>query len=613
MSWTPQNESGTLAALHRTGDVWRVVVAERTNGRLRLVDSRSFSRPEWGRIEGWLEECQVARTICVLPASNVVCRTTALPDAGQEELQAALELQAETYLEDVAPAHRRGMAVLDAAPGEANRAGLLLAWPENAEAPDPPVSRDVTWAPDAAGLAAIIDGARFDKPVMWVDRNDGSIALAVTHSGGVVYRASSEPADDPHEWRDAIRRFLVETALNVGHSEEYIATIAETAEAWLDRVDATRGKLCAEEAVFEAAAQRLEGSKSEASWWAEFGVAAGVLLATLDQLDPLTRLRDEAPIETPSTFERITGRLGSPRAATVAVVMALIVIGLGPLIFAGVRLQLLKWKVGDLETFRQRQDRKEVRLAMYEELAANTWPMAKLMADLVNCAPEELTVKSLILDEDSEEFDVRGTAETSDAVIAMTRNLTETGIFIDVVQSHSDRDQRSSKFEFTITGSVRDPYRRAQYENDFADNPLGRRLYGERFQRVTHRTLPPPEEEDDEAPAEEHAEDPDGEAVAGAGSGDNRDEFGARTGPRIRRPPNIPSQAQGGGGASQPKLPPMLSSEEIGEMSHSELMNAMARIGNLRRNTPGLTDEQRKQLSEQFDLMMKHLPNAKRD
>jgi hypothetical protein len=232
-----------VAALHRVGRSWRCVAARRRNGGLELIDSREIRVDQESRLEVWLNEHAVGRTICVLPASSVICRTAPLPNAPEDQLMPALRLQAESFLLGGTPDHRRAMAILHAAPGESSRAGIVVAWPENTAAPRPPVTHDVTYAPDVACLAAMLNGYRSPEPIVWVDRSNGSVALAVTHAHGAVFRATREAGDDAQIWKQGVGRVLAETALSVGHTGGFTEEIVQSTTARMNGVAADDGAL----------------------------------------------------------------------------------------------------------------------------------------------------------------------------------------------------------------------------------------------------------------------------------------------------------------------------------------------------------------------------------
>lgn len=609
----PALDQSTTAALHQAGAQWRGVVAHRENGGLRVLEARDFSLSEVDQVETWLLQHQAGRVVIVLPASMVICRTTVLPDASPEELKGALALQAETHMEGTAPAHRQAMAVLHAAAGESNRTGLILAWPPRARHPELPLGEYMPfYSADIAALAALMNGARSNDPLLWIDRREGSIALALGHAQGVVFRAASEQGDDPAEWRASVMRLIAETALNAGHSDEYIEDLNESiGRAMASTTEATQ--LLLPEEIATAAARRLKGAKIDRQWWNRYAIPAGALLATLDQLEPLTQLRASPALSAPSGVERVIERLSHWRTAAALLIAALIVLGVGPLAFAGARLLVLKWKVGgDLVAFEESERERESRLLMYEELSHRTWPMGKLLADIANSAPQGITIDSVRLDAAANEVDVRGTADTPETVNEFNNVLSGSGVFGDVVPGYTERDQSSGNITFTLRAEVKSPYYRPQYEDDFGETPLAVRMYGERARpgggRVAQGGAPAPR---GGAGRSETSEDGDGEEDGPPVARGGGDEFG-RTEPRGSRAPiRLPTEAREG--AAAPEMPPILSREDIDQLSSSDVQAQLLKIVNARNNKSQYTTEQGQQIDEQYQLLMARLRASRGD
>lgn len=606
---TPEVNERIIAALHRAGRVWRAVVAQRTNGSLSYLDSREFSPGEIDQIDAWLDQLQVGRTICILPSSCVICRTTSLPDADPDQLLPALELQAETYMPGTAPAHRRAMAILHAAEGESARTGLILAWPERACGPELPVKRDVTFAPDVACVAAILNGWRSAEPLLWVDRADGSAALAISHAQGAVLRASREDAETDAEWIAGIKRMLAETALSVGHSDTYTEAMVSNTEGWLDQLGQGGAGFLMPDELASAAAKRIKGAKSDRLWWGRYGIAAGALLATLDQLEPLTGLRADQPVDTPNVLERWLARFSTRRAAALWVATALLLVGFGPLAVAAVRVGVLHLKVGDLKTFNEAQRKNEEQLVMYDELSRRTWPMAKLLADVVNCAPVGITIESIILDESDNTVDIRGQADTVHVILEMRKKLTATDIFEDVRGQHDNRDQRANGLSFVTTAKVgSEPYRRVTYKDDFARETLGVRLYGEdaRTPEDKARIAAPQQNEDDTDTPQTTSNGDELPVSEGEGNrgpdGILYNEYGERIGPR-QAPIDIPNGTRT---SKPPKMPELLTPEAIAELPRENVQKPLLEVVNAR-NNKAFSEEQRAQLQEQYEMLMQRM------
>ena len=327
-----QADPSVVAVLHQAGGRWRGLIA-RVNGRTEADGGHSRPRilatretepvGDYG-LEDWLAEHAVGRVICVLPAASVICRTCTLPDASPEQLQMAIGLQAEAHLPDIAPPHRLGLAVLDAAPGETTRCGLMLAWPESAAVPEPPTDREMTFAPDVAALAALLDGQRPAEPLIWIGRSDGSVALAITHAGGTVFRSTREDPGQDGAWPANIGRVIAETALGIGHGSTFVDTLVATTRAKV--ADLPSDGLLMPVELMQAASVRIDGVSADPGWWSTYGVAVGALLASTDHLAALTQLKDSLPVKAPSLASRLHAGLSRPRNLGHALVACVLII-----------------------------------------------------------------------------------------------------------------------------------------------------------------------------------------------------------------------------------------------------------------------------------------------
>jgi hypothetical protein len=329
---------GVTAVLHPVGRTWRCLVTRAGEDRLRLVDAREFDSTEAGRVDGWLEQHDPARTIVVLPAGTVVCRTCQLPNAATDQLLPALRLQAEAHQLGGVPPHRCAMSVLPAAPGETSRSGIILAWPETAATPEIPTRRAVTFCPDVAALATLLDAHRPGDPLLWLSRDDASIAMGITHTQGAVFRAAREDADTSDAWAKGVSRAVVETAISVGHSGQYVDGVVASLQQML-AANPDGAHLVIPGELVDTLGPRIDGIGSEADWWQTYGIAAGAALAAAGELSSLTVMLDEAPADEPSVPERIVRTLSNRRFATAAAVIALVIVVFGPMTFAWTRLR----------------------------------------------------------------------------------------------------------------------------------------------------------------------------------------------------------------------------------------------------------------------------------
>ncbi|UCD74339.1 MAG: hypothetical protein JSV91_11170, partial [Phycisphaerales bacterium] len=468
-----QFDSSVLAVVHRAGRVWRLLIADTRRGRPEILDSREVPDRDSEDLDRWLDPHRVGRVICVLPAAAVICRSCTLPDAGPDQLEQALSLQAEAQLLGSAPPHRLAMAVLHAAPGETSRAGIILVWPESALFRPPRTARPMVFAPDVAALAALLNGLRPTVPLLWLDRADGSIAAAITHSNGAAFRAAKEDPKDSEAWRRSVTRALAETALNVGHSDSYVESLIDSIEPALGALRPFESNLLIDSEVRGSAADRLDGATKDAGWWSEYGIAAGALLATTDQLRPLTELKADPPLVRPSRVRATVDKLSRPRTATATVVVCALILAFGPLLISGLRLQLLKWRHSDLDERKANIDQINHQLAMYHTLGDRAWSMTKLMSDIACNTPRGIELEWIRLDH-GQPFVIKGNAkkddeknrEPTEVVGQMQKNLEESGIFDDVRFTWEEPEAFTGTYTFELSSRIVQPHKMRNYPTE---------------------------------------------------------------------------------------------------------------------------------------------------
>lgn len=486
MSKSPRSHSdpGVLAILHLAAGRWRGLVASRSNGRLRIIETRRFAAA--GDIGGWLEGQRASRVVTVLPSSSVVCRTCTLPDAAPADLEEALNLQAETHLLGTAEAHRIAVAVLEIAPGESSRTGIIVSWPESAPFSAPELPLPVTYAPDVAALAALLNGYRPAEPIFWADRSTGSVSLALTHAAGAVIRATREDGDTPQEWANSATRVLAETALSVGHSGAFAQSLVESHRRHLgDAGDAGAALLLPGE-VIEAVSRAVDGAEATDEWWSEFGIATGVAMAATGELAPLTLLEGARAIEVPSRLDSLVQTLSRPRAAVVTSIVCLLAIALLPLAASGARLAMLRRHYPDIEQRTKAIDQTEAQLAMYSALESQTWSMTKLLADVVSNTPQGIELDSVRLQHTDESVFVSGRAvahekRTATEVIAQMQELMRDSGLFGEIKLNWDEPNNFGNHEFELSARVVAPHHRVKYDidRDFATWTLAQRQSGE--------------------------------------------------------------------------------------------------------------------------------------
>ncbi|MHC4220348.1 MAG: PilN domain-containing protein, partial [Planctomycetota bacterium] len=492
-----------MAVLHRVGGTIRGLIGTLARAGVPAAPGdlkpavtawQEFPADRPQQVSDWLQENDVGAVVVVLPAAAVVCRTCTLPDADPEHLARALALQAEAHLLAGVPSYRRAMAVLPAAAGEMSRSGIIVDWPQGPADRDltgaadenekPWGNRSVTFAPDVGAVGALLNGHRPDEPLLWYDRADGSLALAISHANGAILRAARVSPDRTIGWADNVGRVVAETALSVGHTPAFTETLVHTINDRITDLD-RNAALVAPNQAFTSVQERVDGTPQERHWWRDYGVALGALLAASGQLAPLTRLQLAPPAESPSAARRLVDVLSNPVAAFRIAAVCVLLILLGPLIFSGLRLALLKVKLPDLQTYRAEARQAEVQLAMYGELEGKAWPMTKLLADVACCTPQGIDLDQIRIGDDR--IRVSGRAKPDDdsnlsaqqVVTLMQQNLRDSNIFDEIYLTWGDPNTFGA-YEFTLSAKVVNPYLRHDYpvDLDYGAWTLADRMYG---------------------------------------------------------------------------------------------------------------------------------------
>ena len=626
---TTTSDPQIVAVLHRTGRVWRALIAKK-NGHPEVLAAREFPQDRLPRLDEWLDEQNVGSVLCVLPSGSVICRTFSLPEAPAEQLDQALRLQAEAHLLGIAPPHRLGMAVQPSATGETTRTGLVLAWPEAAPVTAPPTKRPVEFMADVGAIAALVNGHRPNEAILWLDREDGSVAMAIAHSGGAIFRATREDASTIEAWQKSVRRIVAETSLSVGHTGAFVEALARDAECKAAELQPSQARLFMPMEVIESAATRAKGLHSDADWWAQYGIAVGAALARTEggALAALTHMQQSAPVEIPTTILAAAQQLSRPRTAAMVVAVCTLLLLFGPLVFAAARLGILKFRFGDVRTKLNDATLVKHQISMYGELERQSvWSMTKLLSDIAIYTPLGIELESIRV-EGGKDFSVGGTAIAADGktpaqvVAQMQDNLRSHGMFTDIIVNAGKTDNLG-RYKFDLGAKVIKPYHvpKLSEELDFGVTPYAVRLYGDaarpagsaptasssmasadvpkgdgKTEEPTQIASAPPVRERPEATHDEVGDDTDTSDVGsrsahvGEGAGANPiDDRDIKANPR--------------------PVPPPLNPEQIKVMSVAELKDALSKVGAARQNRD-LDKETKDRLKAEWDLIMEHMRKA---
>jgi hypothetical protein len=630
--------NGVVAILHHARDQWSVLIAGRSSGKPAVRDATSVRTHDRDGLESLLARHNVTRVICVLPSSAVVCRTCTLPNADAEQLEMALELQVESNaLSGGAPEHRTSMGLLPAAPGETSRTGLVLTWPEQADIERPPTDRDVTYAPDIAALAALMDTQRPADPILWADPDSDAVGVCITHANGAIFRALRERATTSDEWRKRIVSAMAETAASVGHTGPFIESLTEACGSHLRLAGSSEPVLLLPEELIEHAAARLDGASTDAHWWKRYGIAAGVLLADASDMAAFTNLIDEPEIIKPTPVERVMTAMSTPRTATMVAVVCLLLLALTPLVFNGLRLLVLKWRYPDIEAKMTAVEELKKQNDMYAALNKQSWSMTKILSDLVCNTPEGVKLEMIDLQQSGGKCTVSGEAiphtprnipgaaelSATEVLALMQKQLGESRIF-DRIDLDWDDTDAYNRYKFNLSAQVVSPYHMQRYDLDdtkmldFAWWTLMDREGG----REPVEAIPmeddggtmladagdttPPVRDDPTPPAGDNG----GSERTSTPEGEHRSIGGGAGG--VGSISDVVERDEMGGGI--PDVPPELTEAMVRTMSVEEVRAALGDLSDVRRRVRRATkpgDEEMEALSERLrrdqDLLMRKL------
>ena len=516
--------AGRVGALHERAGAWRLAIAEASGeSGARIVETARLDAGDARALRAALARARVERLLCVAPGGGVVARLVELPDGDDDAIEQALELMAEAQLPAQAPWHRRGWGPIGAPATSGHRAALLVGWVGAGEAPAWPDHE--RWVAEPAALALLLRTGDEPRWAVALDRAEGSVTL-VGHDGARAVARSTRVAAEG--WDEGVRRVLRETA------------------PWAEGAAAPGADgLLLDERTRADLATRAGDAADEIG---EFGVAAAAALGAASApslCDTLFDLSAEEPRARLNAWDRTAAWLASPRRSwgLVGVLAALCLIAA----WGGATLNrsILAQRVATLDEAKERGasvDELMKRAAFYGELERRRWPMTKLLSELSGAAPVGVEADTIQLTA-GDRFSVRGIAESAAQVNAFADALADSGVFAEVNASTSTtRRDDTPVIEFDLSGRVAAPLAEARGLEDFAEESLSMRLYGEEVPLVR-------EGEGDAEPE-------------GGGSGSRR--AGSRGG--------VFDSAAGGREAEPDPVPEALTDERIGEMDRAEVV-----------------------------------------
>jgi hypothetical protein len=464
--------SQRVAVLHRQGERWRLLVAER-KGTLAVLEARTLSGDPWTALVEAAERHGFKRVVGVAPGRATVARSASVPAGPGEALGEAVALMGEAQLPESLPAHRRAAGLIPDIERPGLRTALMTGWAIDVKtaAPSTPIGLEVTWTTPIAALAALRSEG---GSALYADPGEGAVAML---AGGIEKTFARVLVEDTAAgfWR-SVAQVAGETSAAAGAP---VLQVPVGAVGPVLRLD-TRSAGALHTAVHEV--------PDRAEWLNDYGIALGAaLLATSPDplLRPLAGMLEAAPVVQEPIATRALKWVAKPRNAVVVIAASVALMFLGPLALGAARLAIMNAKAGGVADRMKGRDESARRSAMIQQLEANRWPMSKLMADISAAVPVGVVVETLRISTD-QGVTISGTAEghgsgddsrtAPELVNLLQSNLNDAKLFSNVRLSRIDSTGSSSDFE--VTADVANPYATAKPAEDFASKPLAERLYG---------------------------------------------------------------------------------------------------------------------------------------
>ena len=654
---TTPEQSLRIVILRRRGKGWSALLGNLKEGSLKVEETRLFdefqprdsSDPKQNELETWLEEQGNPDVHLLIQACVTISRVLDLNPEDDEDLDQTLRLQAESHLLGGAPAHRVGMVTLPARP-HTNRQGVVITWPESSVIDSPPITQQPLCIPETAALLALTPETELDGPLLHVERSTESLALVLEIDGRLVLRSTRESSNDDATWRDAVTHSVIETAI--------------TANEPLDKIDALRNEVRAaiegrDELLLLPSSLRsylldaVEGTGDE-TWWQEWGLSVGALLASTGPLHPLTTFRLHRPVQSGGALGEMMRTLSKSNLMIPILIAAFFAITAIPMATAWVRLKIIENKIEDQSKLEQVLETTDMQKGVYIEIAKRSWPITKLLGDLANCVPLGIEAETIIVNE-GDSIILRGSAgaykgQSPIALIhEMLGRMKSTNVFTDFNYSE-DPINSGGRVEFSINTRVEEPFRQVRsFTQDFAKTSHAQLRYPHAFDEdgnaigSSNGSAATPEHIGDTASTSNNdlvarvptstsrtgvGESSTGDTPPGVGrssllgprgggvSSSNRSgSSSSRTGSIIGSTGSATRRSQGtgargtGGPAPIPESP---TDTELGAMSKSEAKDLLTRIAEARQRED-LDEETNKRLKEDFNRVLEHMRTANDD
>ncbi len=484
----PQSDPRVVAVFGHTATGFDALAARTTGAGIEILATAQFAAGD-AKAAAWADEKLAARRIVTLPDAHVIVRTVQLPNAAEERLESALQLNATTFILGRTPAWRIGAALLPRERGEGVRTGIIAEWPADDAAPPLPEglveSAHTSFAPEVAALAALAVVAQ--DPLIAVDGDRGAVTICAPTSRGLLARVVRAGDQGSGVDEGDITRAVGEACVHAGVPADETPRVI--ARARVAAAQVLRGGFgCTREDL-----PNLNGivrgvdPQDPARWWREHGIIAGTALAAFGPASALTRMQSGELGARADRIGKALNKLASPRTARRLLVAAVAVIALGPLALEGGRLLILRWKLPDLAAYRKAEEQDKKRQAVYRMLGRHSASMTKSLSDLACSAPDGIEIEFINVAQSAkgQAVTVRGKArpaggqQGSEVILSMADLMRKSGAFENIVRSSELPDSRGYQ-EFTINALAVKPTVTVAFaeEQDYAKKSMRERRYG---------------------------------------------------------------------------------------------------------------------------------------
>lgn len=457
-----------VAAVHRQGDQFNIVLAELRSGRVHVSEQQSVPARDGQRLGALLSRMAPDRVVRVLPGGSVVCRVIEIPPLDDAAAAEAAQLQAEADLPSLLGEHRRRSALLPWRTAVDNRMAAAFGWPGEAPTDTPAEVEHLTFCSESAALLELLIHSGLNEgTIASLDRDHRSMELAAHLSGITTVRTARL---NENQWSSDAARVVVETALAAGADDAMLTEI----EQRVGNVARTnRQGLIIDGEITQRLARSIGGVNADSAWWNRYGVATGAALAALGPRRATTELLDQPPQMPRGLLVSSLNWIGDRAHARTVIWAALLLIVVVPILGGWTRYKILGFKTRNLEDVRQASQELRAQADFFRTLRNHRWPMTKILADLGGMAPYSLEFESINIDSSSL-ITISGQAALGKEgdVLEFHNQLNQSHLFDEVKSPNLSFGE--NKIEFELQATMANPHVKVTRAND---TPLAEVLY----------------------------------------------------------------------------------------------------------------------------------------